>query len=113
MTLPDLSLQDFADLIGKSRGTVQAWVRRGLPVATPRGCHRGAHVIDPGPAMRWVLQHVEAEAEGRIAALTANPALETARAKKLSAEAQIAELNARKRTGELVEAEAVATRWSR
>ncbi len=102
----------FADLVGKSRPTVQAWIREGLPVRR-RQRAGAAHQIEVGLGVRWLLERMETETEDRVAAVHANPALEASRARKLAAEARIAEANAAECEGALVPADQVADRWGR
>jgi phage terminase Nu1 subunit (DNA packaging protein) len=109
-----VNLADFAGLVGKTRATLQTWVRAGLPVQRPRGGRRGAHQIALGPAIRWVLERMEAAAEERIAAVTArSPAAEAARTRKVVAEARIAEANAAEREGQLVAVAGAEQRYAR
>jgi len=106
-----VSLTEFAELTGRHRTTVQAWIRAGMPVKRARGGARGAHVIDPGPAFRWLLERTEAACEERIAALTANPDASLARARKLAAEADLAELERDRQRDHLLPVDDVEARW--
>ena len=106
-----MGLLDFAELLGVDRTTAQVWLRQGMPAVRRRRGHRGAHEIEVGAAVRWLRARDGTQCEERLAAARANPEADTARTKKLAAEARIAEANACEREGELVPADQVEARW--
>lgn len=98
------SLQDFAELVGRSLPTIQAFIRRGMP---SRGRRGRTHLVEIGPAVRWILEEQERRCEEQLA--SADPRLAKARARKYEADAEIREMEAARRRGELVsKAEVVA-----
>jgi phage terminase Nu1 subunit (DNA packaging protein) len=101
----------FADLLGVDRSTIQALIRRGLPVVGQRAGRGRSHQIPVGPGFRWIRQMDQAAHEEQL--VKGNPAHEEARLRKLQAEARIAEANAAEREAELVPAAQVGERWAR
>lgn len=101
--------QTLAELFGVDRRTVSRWIKAGLPAEK----HGRAKLIDLSVAIRWVRERDAETAEARIAAVRSTPDLDVARARKVSAEARIAEANAAAREGELLPAAAVGERWTK
>lgn len=85
-----VSQSELAELLGKHRTTIAAWIEGGLPVAKRRG-PRGALRIELGAALRWILAELDERCEERVAAITADPDASRARARKLAAEAALRE----------------------
>ena len=98
-----VSRADLAEILRVSAPTVDAWIRRGLPVAKKGGRGR-AYEFDLADVIAWRVE----QAETNASAATEVVDFEEARARKTAAEAEIAEADARQRRGELVEIDTVA-----
>ena len=95
-----LNKTEIADVFGVSLQTVEQWVRKGL------ACEKSAREVLFNSAQ--VVSFLERQAEIR-AAESAKPAdLEEARARKLAAEAELAEIAVAKARGAVVEIDVVA-----
>jgi phage terminase Nu1 subunit (DNA packaging protein) len=106
--VPSVSQDVLAQIFGVDRRTVSRWIRAGLPAGK-----KGRELsIDLAVAVQWVRTRDAESTEARIAAVRANPDLEAVRARKLTAEARIAEANAAAREGELLSASEVRHRWT-
>jgi phage terminase Nu1 subunit (DNA packaging protein) len=101
--------RELAQLFAVHVNTAHNWVKAGLPARKP-----GRRLmIELGPAIRWVREKDAETCEARIATIRSTPDMDAARARKLTAEARIAEANAATREGELVPAAQVGDRWGR
>jgi phage terminase Nu1 subunit (DNA packaging protein) len=101
----------LADLMGADRNTLATWTRQGMPVAR-RGRGSRGHAYDVGACVRWIRERDRAQHERALAAAKATSQADAARARKWTAEARRAELDVRKREGELVSAAEVERRWT-
>ena len=105
-----LSLDEYSRLIGKHRTTVGRWLADGMPAVRRKGPH-GAHQVDVGPAIRWILDRLEADLAATAAPKESTKA-QAARERKMVAEARLAELDVAEREGEVVPAAQVGERWA-
>ena len=103
-----VSVGVFADLFGVHRNTVATWVREGLPVQRRRG---RVTDLDLAAGIQWMRKRDLAAFEARLEAATSTPDIDAARARKVAAEADLAELERDRRRGELVQTDAVEARW--
>jgi len=103
MGVSTVSRADLAEILRVSLPTVDSWIRRGLPVAKKGGRGR-AYEFDLADVIQWRVD----QAEAGVAAERDVIDFEEARARKTTAEAEIAEADARQRRGELVEIDTVA-----
>lgn len=104
-----VSATAFADLLGVHRNSVGNWLKDGLPIARRRG--REA-VLDLAVALQWIRKRDADAADQRLAEATADPDLDRAKARKMMAEADMAELQRDQRRGLLVGASDVEERWA-
>lgn len=103
----------LAEICGVHPNTVALWIKAGMPVSGRAGTGGRSNTIDLGAAIQWRRQVDGHEFEERLAAVRSSPDMDKLRARKLEAEARIAEANAAAREGELVPADEVVDRWSR
>jgi phage terminase Nu1 subunit (DNA packaging protein) len=102
---------ELASLFGADRNTIATWTRAGMPVAH-RGRGSRGHSYDVGACLRWIRERDRAEHEKALAAARAVSPSDSARARKLAAEAGLAELELRKRRGEIADVAEVEQRWT-
>ena len=103
MKAKTVSRSDLAEILRVSPPTVDSWIRRGLPVKEKGGRGR-AYEFDLADVIEWRVASAQASASVSAELLD----FEEARARKTTAEAEIAEADARQRRGELVEIDTVA-----
>lgn len=99
-----------AKIFGVSVKTVSAWVRRGCPIEQ-KGAKGKEWLFNTPDVFRWHLQNVEGpgEPQGGPDQLKIQPAnYDQARARKMLAEAAIAEIDLAKAEGRVVDVELVA-----
>jgi phage terminase Nu1 subunit (DNA packaging protein) len=104
---------ELAAMLGVSADHITRLIGDGLPCAVTGNGRGHKSEFDVVACVRWWRERLEADAAERVAQITASPDLEKARARKMKAEARIAELNAAEREGELVAVADVESSWSR
>jgi phage terminase Nu1 subunit (DNA packaging protein) len=111
-----VDLQTFAGLCGRSRSTLNTWLLSGMPTGGRGGSH-GAHRIEVGPALKWLLDRAEVDAQEARDIANADPAtaeaLAAARLSKLRHESRLLELDVAEREGALVPAGDIEASWGR
>lgn len=99
------SILQAAAILGVHRNTMAMWIQQGCPVEREADRRAGTPAgLDLAKVLRW---REERAAEAAIGGAE-DQDFERARARKVSAEAQLAELEVAKATGRLVEIELVA-----
>ncbi len=98
----------FAELLGVHRNTTGAWLKAGMPIRRRVG---RVTELDLGAALRWLRKRDETAWEARLEAAVSSPDIDHARARKLGAEADLAELERDRKRGEMVQTDAVEARW--
>lgn len=99
------SISQLASIFGVHRNTVAMWVQQGCPVDRMPDRKAGVPAgLDPAKVMKWTEERAVQLALGGREGLD----IEEARARKVSAEATLAELEVEKARGKLVEVEHVA-----
>ena len=99
-----VNITKFAEFLGKSGQYVRLLVQQGMPAEG--GGRRGQQVfIDTEKAIKWLLARERAKAEAELAPADATSEAATKRLR--TAQADLAELEAAERRGELVSAEDV------
>lgn len=93
-----VTLTEFAALVDRSLPTVQTMIRDGLPTLGKRGRE---HRVEVGPAVQWVIHHIEARVEEELDSAIGNPELVQARVHKIKAETKALELKLARQRGEL------------
>jgi phage terminase Nu1 subunit (DNA packaging protein) len=102
----------FARLMGVREATVREWCKNGMPV-------RADGKVNEAAARRWVEIYLDRARRQARTEGTSGGTVSDLRARKLSAEADLLEMNRRKRAGELVERSGVERaaeargRWER
>ncbi|MGS4945536.1 terminase small subunit [Meridianimarinicoccus sp. RP-17] len=97
----------MADYLGIAMPTLDEWVRRGCPVRE-RGGRGKQWKFNSADVIRWREQDIREER----AALSANDhSIDELKKRKLAAEAELAELDAAERRGEVIPADQVERGW--
>jgi phage terminase Nu1 subunit (DNA packaging protein) len=103
---------ELANLLDVDRNTLAGWTRAGMPVAR-RGRGGRGHQYDLALCVRWIRQRDRVQHERALAEAKASSAVDTARARKWTADSRRAELAARLAEGEVVPVDGVEQILSR
>lgn len=91
-----VSLSDWADIMGRTLPTVRNQIRDGLPAKRPSKSAQG-YEIDTAEAIQWLVDRARNAGEGQALDFDAD------RARKMAADADVAEMERDTMRGELVE----------
>jgi phage terminase Nu1 subunit (DNA packaging protein) len=97
---PPLTKSAFARRMGVRETTVRGWVADGMPV-------RADGKVNEAAARRWVETYLDRARRAARTEGASGGTVSDLRARKLSAEADLLEMDRRKRVGELVERAAI------
>jgi len=103
---------ELAGFGGADRNTIAAYTRSGIIAALRRGHGSRGHAYAFGAVVRALMAHHAAKADERVESARGVGKLDQAKARKLHAEASIAELRAGERHEELLPRATVLQAWS-